>query len=526
MRLPRPVRTGACLLSLTLGVVLGVTPARAQLAVEPSSLAVTVPQGETETRTMTLTNSGSEALAFCLSFDRPLQRTAGISRLSEGAFGSACGTYGEVLFLVDRDDLPGCCADPYGLTITSDGRLFAAEGNGGRTIELDAALNFVRVFDHPVVAEFEPFPATRGVTFNADIRTLWWLNIEASGFDVYRALLLEGDLDGVPTGQRIELPIRAPNVPPDERRLPVGIAYDATRGLFYYTDIRSETIWAVDTLGHVAPGYPIQPDAYPGATLAFGLDSHPSETGTDSLSTRLELYVRPPGASRRVAAIDPYGGDLGAGTSLETPLPFQDPNAETGLSSGEPVRSRVDPNGVLYYPWSSFENSGVLAIRPHPLPPSWLVVEAWDGALAPGESRTLELTFRPGQRSVGDNTAALQAFTAETGEAVEVPLTLTVTQGTDAESGDGALPETATLNVYPNPSANAAIVALTLPTDADLRVTVYDVLGRRVANLADGPFAAGSHRLDLDTAALPGGVYLVRVQSEASVLSRRLVVVR
>ncbi len=52
------------------------------------------------------------------------------------------------------------------------------------------------------------------------------------------------------------------------------------------------------------------------------------------------------------------------------------------------------------------------------------------------------------------------------------------------------------------------------------------MLGRRVANLADGPFAAGSHRLALDTAALPGGVYLVRVQSEASVLTRRLVVVR
>ena len=117
---------------------------------------------------------------------------------------------------MDREGLPGCCADPYGSTMTPDGRLFAAEGNGGRTIELDAALNVVRVFDHPEVAELAPFPATGGVAYNADTETLWWLNIEAQGFTLHRALLLEGDLDGVPTGRRIELPVADTAPPPYE----------------------------------------------------------------------------------------------------------------------------------------------------------------------------------------------------------------------------------------------------------------------------------------------------------------------
>ncbi len=105
-----------------------------------------------------------------------------------------------------------------------------------------------------------------------------------------------------------------------------------------------------------------------------------------------------------------------------------------------PLRSRIDPNGVMYMTFTSFEREGIVGVRPHPLPPSWLVVgsdagaeAAWDGTLAPGASREIALTFRAGARGVGDYTSALQAFDAATGEAVEVALTLTVTQGTDAE---------------------------------------------------------------------------------------------
>ena len=45
----------------------------------------------------------------------------------------------------------------------------------------------------------------------------------------------------------------------------------------------------------------------------------------------------------------------------------------------------------------------------------WTVVTAGgvlSGVLAPGESRELQLTFRPGGRAVGDYTASLQVFDA------------------------------------------------------------------------------------------------------------------
>ena len=45
---------------------------------------------------------------------------------------------------------------------------------------------------------------------------------------------------------------------------------------------------------------------------------------------------------------------------------------------------------------------------------------------------------------------------------------------------------------------------------AAMRLSLYDVLGRVVAVLADGSFEAGRHEVVLDGAHLPSGVYVLR----------------
>ena len=64
---------------------------------------------------------------------------------------------------------------------------------------------------------------------------------------------------------------------------------------------------------------------------------------------------------------------------------------------------------------------------------------------------------------------------------------------------------------YPNPARETATIVLSIPTAQRVQVQVYDVLGRRVAQLHDGMLEGGrEHRLEFRTGRLSSGLYLIR----------------
>jgi hypothetical protein len=82
------------------------------------------------------------------------------------------------------------------------------------------------------------------------------------------------------------------------------------------------------------------------------------------------------------------------------------------------------------------------------------------------------------------------------------------------------------LRVAPNPSAGQAAAHLTLHAAAEVRLEVYDALGRRLAATLPLRLDAGTHALPLDTAALAPGVYMVRVVLGDTQQTARFAVVR
>ncbi len=65
---------------------------------------------------------------------------------------------------------------------------------------------------------------------------------------------------------------------------------------------------------------------------------------------------------------------------------------------------------------------------------------------------------------------------------------------------------------YPNPFNPSTTVQIDLPRDADVRVEVFDVQGRRVLTTPTLALAAGSGRaISLDGSVLPSGLYLYKV---------------
>jgi flagellar hook assembly protein FlgD len=95
----------------------------------------------------------------------------------------------------------------------------------------------------------------------------------------------------------------------------------------------------------------------------------------------------------------------------------------------------------------------------------------------------------------------------------------------------GSRPELSVWPSQPNPFRTSTTLRFDLPRDQEVRVTVHDVTGRRVAVLRDGPERAGRHSLGWDGRDALGrrvaaGVYFARVSTPDASRSLKMVVLR
>ncbi|HLT48785.1 MAG TPA: T9SS type A sorting domain-containing protein [Rubricoccaceae bacterium] len=92
--------------------------------------------------------------------------------------------------------------------------------------------------------------------------------------------------------------------------------------------------------------------------------------------------------------------------------------------------------------------------------------------------------------------------------------------------GPAATAGARTVRVSPNPAAAQATFRFTLDAPADVRLAVYDALGREVAVVVAGALPAGSHAASPDASALPPGVYVYRLVVDGAPEAGRFTVAR
>jgi hypothetical protein len=94
-----------------------------------------------------------------------------------------------------------------------------------------------------------------------------------------------------------------------------------------------------------------------------------------------------------------------------------------------------------------------------------------------------------------------------------------------ATANDGAAtPRAFTLEApFPNPFRDATTLTFSLPTADQVRLEVFDALGRRVATVEEGTRSAGTHEVTFTARALPPGLYLVRLTAGSQTATRRLI---
>jgi hypothetical protein len=96
-----------------------------------------------------------------------------------------------------------------------------------------------------------------------------------------------------------------------------------------------------------------------------------------------------------------------------------------------------------------------------------------------------------------------------------------------SDDGDSAIPTSFALHQnYPNPFNPTTVIPYDLASPGNVRLTVYDVTGRPVAQLLNAQQNAGRHQVAFNAAGLPSGVYMVRLEAGGQVMVRKLTLLK
>ena len=66
---------------------------------------------------------------------------------------------------------------------------------------------------------------------------------------------------------------------------------------------------------------------------------------------------------------------------------------------------------------------------------------------------------------------------------------------------------------YPNPFNPVTVIEYQIAQDSDVKLTVYNALGQKVAVLVNAKMGSGSHRVEFNAASLPSGTYYYKLQA-------------
>jgi beta-N-acetylhexosaminidase len=94
------------------------------------------------------------------------------------------------------------------------------------------------------------------------------------------------------------------------------------------------------------------------------------------------------------------------------------------------------------------------------------------------------------------------------------------------------LPERYDLSSYPNPFNPTTTIKYEIPAGAtgsratEVKLAVYDLLGREVATLSQGPVEPGVHQVKFDGRELASGTYLCRLTAGSATITRKLLLIR
>lgn len=113
---------------------------------------------------------------------------------------------------------------------------------------------------------------------------------------------------------------------------------------------------------------------------------------------------------------------------------------------------------------------------------------------------------------------------SETKNGIDVTSTPWITFYTDdLKSSLVSSDETNSMVAYPNPFVNNTTVGFSLEKGQHVTVNIYDLTGKHIANLYDGPMSVGTHKMLWESEHLMNGIYVCKIVAENGTYEKLLI---
>ncbi len=145
----------------------------------------------------------------------------------------------------------------------------------------------------------------------------------------------------------------------------------------------------------------------------------------------------------------------------------------------------------------------------------------WSVRASDGENTILKSNFLDGSGGGTTRAPGVSLFEAAYNE-----LTLTRGEVTSNEEFAGA-PRTFELQQnFPNPFNPTTQINYAVPQQSEVKIEVYNVIGRRVAVLVDREMAPGNYTVNFDASSLSSGMYFYRLQAGSTLLTKKMTLIK
>lgn len=157
----------------------------------------------------------------------------------------------------------------------------------------------------------------------------------------------------------------------------------------------------------------------------------------------------------------------------------------------------------------------------------WFVVASVHDTLYEGDTVSLLISFTPDTTSVPAYYDTLYILSNSIYSLTKVPLSGIIEIPISVSQNVSDIPKNFGLSQnYPNPFNPTTVINYQLPINSFVTLKVYDMLGRKVANLINARKNAGYYNVTFNGDHLPSGVYFYRFQAGSYIQTRKLVLLK